>query len=264
MNKNKFYIFFFVTVMLPLICFSQTKGLINYGYIESLPNGNAKGMDYNAFLVFNNQMSYYATAKDSLERIDRKNQEKISEDDEGNISISLGIRLSKDGDQVVNHLTKKTMWSSLYFKELIYVKEITPKINWKITKEVKTIGKFKCIKASANFRGRDYTAWFTTAISLPYGPWKLNGLPGLILEAYDSNKHVYWYFKNTEYPYKTKENVKYLKIPKKNKIKNYIEYKAFQKIQIEKNIENQRLIKKDYPNVEFEEPRIQFLFIECE
>lgn len=264
MNKNKFYIFCSIIIILPLICFSQTKGLINYGYIESLPNGNSKGMDYNAFLVFNKQMSNYVTAKDSLEKSERKNQEKISEDEEGNISISSGIKLSNKGDQVVNHLTKKTMWSSLYFKEIIYVKEVTPKITWKITKETKKIGKFKCIKATANFRGRDYTAWFTTTISLPYGPWKLNGLPGLILEAYDTNKHVYWYFKNIEYPSLTKENVKYLKIPVRNKIYNYIEYKAFQKLQIEKNIESQRLIKKDYPNIVFEEPKIQYLFIECE
>ena len=29
---------------------------------------------------------------------------------------------------------------------------------------------------------------------------KFNGLPGLILEVYDTNKNVHWYFKNLEYP----------------------------------------------------------------
>ena len=64
----------------------------------------------------------------------------------------------------------------------------------------KEIGDFKCFKASCNFRGRDYTAWFTLEIPLPYGPWKLQGLPGLILEAYDTDKEIYFYFKSIEYP----------------------------------------------------------------
>ena len=244
--------------------YSQQNGLLYYGYIESLPNGAAKGSDYNAYLIFNKEMSNYITAKDSLEKTDKIYEEKISYDEENNVSIVSRLKVSEEGDQVVYHIRKKTMWSNFLFKKQIYVKEVTPIINWKISKETKKIGKFNCKKATANFRGRDYTAWFTMEIALPFGPWKLNGLPGLILEAYDANKHVYQYFKNIEYPSKTKEKVRFIKIPKSEKFKDYSEFKIFQKQQIEKNKENQKMINKEYPNVVFGEPKIENLFIECE
>jgi GLPGLI family protein len=36
-----------------------------------------------------------------------------------------------------------------------------------------------------HFKGRGYTAWYAPSITNMEGPWKLGGLPGMILEAYD-------------------------------------------------------------------------------
>ena len=51
---------------------------------------------------------------------------------------------------------------------------------------------YTCHKAVADFRGREWIAWYAPELPLSYGPWKLCGLPGLILEAYD-NKLEYKY-----------------------------------------------------------------------
>lgn len=61
------------------------------------------------------------------------------------------------------------------------------KPQWTLEKDTKVIIDYKCQKATAHFKGRTWTAWYTPEIPVQEGPWKLNGLPGLILEAQDSD-----------------------------------------------------------------------------
>ncbi len=58
---------------------------------------------------------------------------------------------------------------------------------WTITDSIKNCLGYDCVMATAKFRGRKWIAWFTPEIPISDGPWKLCGLPGLILEAYDIN-----------------------------------------------------------------------------
>ncbi len=68
---------------------------------------------------------------------------------------------------------------------------------WQITEERKKIGDWECVKAvSKPFRGRVYMAWFAPEIPISNGPWKLGGLPGLILEAEDQTGEVFFAFES--------------------------------------------------------------------
>lgn len=59
-------------------------------------------------------------------------------------------------------------------------------LNWKILSETTKIGDYKVQKAETDFGGRKWTAWFTTDLPYQDGPYKFNGLPGLVVKAEDS------------------------------------------------------------------------------
>lgn len=75
--------------------------------------------------------------------------------------------------------------------EQYVVEEPIENIDWTIVEDsVKKVLGYDCIMATADYHGRKWTAWFTPEIPLQAGPWKLAGLPGLILEA-DADNGVY-------------------------------------------------------------------------
>jgi GLPGLI family protein len=91
-----------------------------------------------------------------------------------------------------------------------------PSIDWKITEETKKISQLKCQKAIGAWRGRTYEAWFCADLPFHAGPWKLNGLPGLIVEAVDTRQQVSFKFAG----YRTLNDGKVvIKLPGKNEAK---------------------------------------------
>lgn len=63
-------------------------------------------------------------------------------------------------------------------------------IHWTLESDTLSIAGYLCHKAVGNYGGRKWTAWYSEEISSPVGPWKLRGLPGLILKAED-NEHIH-------------------------------------------------------------------------
>ena len=81
---------------------------------------------------------------------------------------------------------KYTYVNKVGVDQLMY-EESLPDMDWELTDSVKTVCGYECHQARAEVYGRTWTVWYSTEIPIPYGPYVLGGLPGLILEAVDSD-----------------------------------------------------------------------------
>lgn len=67
--------------------------------------------------------------------------------------------------------------------------EEMPALDWELTDSVTTVLGYECQSARCSFRGREWTVFYTEEIPIMDGPWKLHGLPGLIMKASDAEGH---------------------------------------------------------------------------
>ena len=71
-----------------------------------------------------------------------------------------------------------------------------PMLDWTLIPDsTKEILGYACNMAKTVFAGREYVAWYTVDIPLPYGPYKFYGLPGLVVEVEDSTHLYVWELK---------------------------------------------------------------------
>ena len=69
---------------------------------------------------------------------------------------------------------------------------------WKLCEGEKTICGYPCKKATTTFRGRTWTVWYAPQLAYSDGPWKLCGLPGLVLEASEAEGKIAFRCKKVE------------------------------------------------------------------
>ena len=61
--------------------------------------------------------------------------------------------------------------------------ESTTDIAWTLSDDTLTVSGYLCQQATATFREVEWHVWYTEEIPSSAGPWRLRGLPGLIVEA---------------------------------------------------------------------------------
>lgn len=75
------------------------------------------------------------------------------------------------------------------------------KLIWKISSEKQKIGDYNAQKATADFGGRKWIAWFSQDLPFHDGPYKFAGLPGLIVKVEDTTgSHIMTLAANRKLP----------------------------------------------------------------
>ena len=177
---------------------AEIKVSYNYRHLALRNDGEVITSDYVYMLLANSENSkYYNHNNEYIDSLDSTPQGRKLHDQ----LITIGLdQYRKTGDSsavphkkgqvyVFKSLTDgvTTVYDTYGLGEQGYYNESFAEIKWAVSDSTKNILGYECIMAETDYHGRHWTAWFAPEIPLSDGPWKLCGLPGLILEASDSS-----------------------------------------------------------------------------
>ncbi len=174
-------------------CQFMTKGIVHYTLIVQSNAQKFNDLPKVMTLYFSNNEFLYVQAK-----TDDFKDEEIEDKNSNDVIIRRGGATLEKPKVYINVKSKTLFSNEPILGKDFSVQEVLPKISWKLFNDRKQIGSFSCQKASAIYKNRTYTVWFTTSIPVKAGPWKLWGLPGLILEANSDDKEVIFKFHSIE------------------------------------------------------------------
>jgi GLPGLI family protein len=95
--------------------------------------------------------------------------------------------------RIYKNFPSKGLMTFNAFDDKHYKVEQPMKMKWKLVTQKDTlIFGYSCQMARTSYAGRDWVAWYSLQIPLADGPYKFNGLPGLILKISDTkNLHCF-------------------------------------------------------------------------
>ena len=202
--KITIFIFLFFFLLNISFVYAQVNGAITYKTILETENFEA----VESQLILKENKSLFTFAYDINEK-DELREADLNTDDISDPELSIVIKnpLSNYRRVFIDRINKEIYSTNYFFKNRksnkCTIKESTGNIDWEIISDnSKKIGDFTTYEAKTSFRGRNYTAWFTTEIPIDAGPWKFHGLPGLILEVTDEEMGVQFYATSVEVPLK--------------------------------------------------------------
>ncbi|MEM6770380.1 MAG: GLPGLI family protein, partial [Bacteroidota bacterium] len=144
--------------------------------------------------------TYFITNKASLgvQLLSPPKDVEITTDENGEYHAELMLGPKQEENLVYYLDYQAKAWTGKLFiaDEPFIVSDQLAPFEWTILPDTKEIAGYNCHAATTHFRGRNYTAYFTPEITLSGGPYKYNGLPGLILEISTEDGSYAWHCKS--------------------------------------------------------------------
>jgi len=106
------------------------------------------------------------------------------------VKLTSSLPQAKVKHQILrNSLEQKHNYFYSIFTDSYVIENNLEKLNWKLLAQDTILENYKCKKATLQYKGRNYIAWYTEEIPLSEGPYKFHGLPGLIIKIDDEKRH---------------------------------------------------------------------------
>jgi len=155
--------------------------------------------EHRSVFISNNKIVSDSLFKKYYKKISKANSNEIAMNANDPEMIVIDRYQPKIDFIVEKDFTKnKLRYQNKGFMSILQYTQKLPVLAWKLVDSTKIILNFKAQKATLYYKGRYYTAWYTTEIAVPEGPYKFWGLPGLILEIADSKNEYSFSIKGIE------------------------------------------------------------------
>ena len=182
----------FFTSMATIVAFARDNAVIKVGYIEKYQNWTGANKKEEMLLLANPNTSHYYNPRslivDSLLSTPQGTVQFNSMVEAANAAGQRPSLLPGSRTYIIKTIPQRQI--KFYGEsagELGHYEESMDEQKWNISDTSKEILGYECIMAETDYHGRHWTAWFSPEIPIHDGPWKLCGLPGLILEAEADN-----------------------------------------------------------------------------
>ena len=177
-----------VLIFTVIVSFAHDNARVKVEYTERYKNWTGVNKNEKMLLLANGQISHYYNPTSLV-------VDSILSTPEGTVRFNAMVEAANEAGQRPallpgsrTYIIKNANSSSIHYYgepagELGDYEEQFAEQNWTIADSSKTVLGYDCLKAEMDYHGRHWTVWFTPEIPISDGPWKLCGLPGLILEA---------------------------------------------------------------------------------
>lgn len=182
----------FTIILLGLIgCKKETDYFVKYNF-QYAPDSLNKSNQISEEMILSTNAQGYAFMSNNIFKSDtigditkllQENKLSFTDINKLNSNDFQNLRLYFNKDS--NHYHIQSSVDGLIFK---FKDEVTP-LKWELLDEVKQVHNYKAKKAKTKAFGKHWIAWYTEKIPVSYGPYKFQGLPGLILELYDEGNN---------------------------------------------------------------------------